>query len=194
MFLEKKEKTPQDPSGSPPDGAVLGLQSPGLHYTTHELPLLGYETLKGKPGQGCGENLTDLLIGPENRPRSDNTYKRGYGKTTEAEILLEPSHQSSIARVYACFLPKLPEGCGSEVGVRMIFPAARQSYLPWVEMQAFTSADQKEIGLLVLHPKEQDHCGRGESRKLGQGGLMDCKGSLQTGKKMGECGRLKICS
>lgn len=173
MFFKKKEKSSKDPSGGAPDGTVFGFQSPGLHCAAHELALFWCKTLKREPGEGHGEHFPHLLIRPKNWAGFENAYKRDYGKTTETEILLQSSQESSVARVYAHLLLKFPEGCGLEVKVRGIFPTPRQSYFPWMELQVAASADQEKIRLPFLYPKQQDHCGRREPGELGQRRIMD---------------------
>ncbi len=193
MFPHEKEKSPQDASRGTPDRAVLGLQSPGFDNAAHEPTFLGCKILNGELAQGHGENFLHLLIGAENWAGSKKAHKWGYGKTTEAEILLQSSQESSVGGANTHLFLEFPEGCGLEVWVRGIFPAAWESYLPWVEVQTLASADQQEIRLLFLHPKKQDHCGWCETGEPGRVRLAGRESLLQPRKNSGEPGSFRIC-
>lgn len=192
MLLHEKEKSPKDASRGTPDRALLGHKSPGFNGTAHEPVLFGFEALKAELCQGHGKGLPHLLIGSENWAGFKKAHKWGYGKTTEAEILLQSSQDSSVGGAYAHLLLELPEGCGSKVWVRGIFPSAWKSYLAGMEVQALASADQQKMGLLVLHPNKQDHCGRFEPGELGRARLAGRKSMLQPRKNFGELGSFKI--
>ncbi len=192
MLLQKKNKSSEDSSRGAPYGAVLSLQPPGSHRAAQELVLLGFELLKGKLGQGHGENFPYLLIWSEYRFGLEKANKRGYGVTTEAEILLQSSQDSGVPNPYAYLLLKLPEGCGLQMGIPGFFPAPWQGYLPGVEVQGLTSSDQEQMRLLVCHPEEHHHRGWGESWEFPQGRSFSLQCPLHTGEDSQDLVRTRI--